>query len=687
MGRLTSANRSRARRWAPPPNPRPMSSFARDIRLPDGPHAGDPWLPETEPAQRLWLEEHDLGHWRIFVDVAPSQRGKTLKAILCPTLHGLTEHRQNVGYVMPNLDKLTQNWEGKIRPAIEGAGFGAWLPTKGPGSKGGKPTALTIRDPETHAKAGVMYFMALGHGGRETSLSSVSVARLMIDEADDAESAGQLQLALKRLESFSFGKAYIASTVNDRVNRTGHPILDLFNNGSRSRIAHQCPHCKVYAALEWDQVDLELKAVICKTCAVAWSPDDRTQALNASRIIHHGQTVNADGVVMGERPSGETFAMLTTCLDYHMGNFDQIISEFITGMEAAQRGDHSLAKTFAHKRLCADYVQDQAQMVDLSPTVICKLSYESSYQIGEVSTSVEFISVGVDCQERWHYWKVLGAKRDGTFYHIAGGVENLQDGTGRALEQHQPATAEARAACMDRINREIYKWTQLPDKKMVRRMVDVGYALDQLRPWMARHPEWTAVVGRSEGQVWRQRLAGTGNRVEGGKLAGVADIRRQQDTLGVWILWLLEVETVRGRVHDGYLMPRDQAGAGHLPRGVELRNRDLQIKSDSPTAWWARHLTAEIRKVDPVSGNVEWIKRDGGGRHDLLDATVYAYAGCLAHSEYLRQQEPTPLLGPQKNYTAQSIPREYVNDAPVMPPKHNQRQTYQRRFTVTRSRR
>lgn len=663
-----------------------MAQFARDMRLPDGPHQGDPWLPETEPAQALWLAEHDSGRWRHFVDVAPSQRGKTLKTILCPALHGLTEHRQSVAYVMPNLDKLAQNWEGKIKPGIEGAGFGAWLPTKGPGSKGGKPAALSFRDPATGLVASRFYFMAMGHGGRETSLSSVSVARIVIDEADDAESAGQLQLALKRLESFAFGRSYIASTVNDRGGRSDHPILELYQASSASRITQRCPHCTGYQVLEWDQVDLSTVQVACRLCAATWSPGDRIAALNAARLVHRGQTVTPDGIVCGEPPAGESFGLLTTCLDYHMGSLPAMVAEFIQAQDAAGRGDHSLAKTFAHKRLCGDYVIDQMQTVDVSANLICKLSASSSYQAGEVPAPVEFLTVGVDCQERWHYWKLIGARADGTFYHIAAGIENLHDQSGRALENNQPATDAARWNCMDRISREVSRWSNIEGKPIVRRMVDVGYATEVLRGWLAKRPEWTAVVGRAESQIWRQKMNHQGNRVEGGYLSGVADIRRQTDALGVWMMWMLDVDAIRSRIHDGYLLPREDAGAGHLPRGIELRSRDLGIKVDSPMGWWARHLSAEIRKVDPLSGQVEWMKRDGGGRHDLLDSTVYAYGGALAHIAYIQQQAP-PAIPKPTNYTATSIPRDYAETSQMPKQPQSGKQFYQRKFSISRSRR
>lgn len=262
MNALEAADRRFSEMLRPPPEPMPISRFAPTLKLADGPAAGQHWDPNSEPVQRIWVEAVTARKFRRFVAVCPSQRGKTLMAIILIWMWAVTQLRQSVGYVMPNLDKLAQNWVGKIEPTIRGAGFGAWLPQKGPGSKGGKPAVLTLRDPATGLIAGRSYFMATGKGGSETSVSSVSPAVILYDEADDAADAGQIELVFRRIESYGLaGLAVIASTVNDRVGRDDHPVLVIHSQGTRSRLHHRCPHCSGYFAPDFECFDSALDTI------------------------------------------------------------------------------------------------------------------------------------------------------------------------------------------------------------------------------------------------------------------------------------------------------------------------------------------------------------------------------------------------------------------------------------------
>ncbi len=247
--------------WEPPPAPRSSLNFARTMLLPDGKATGEHWDPATEPVQLVWVRECDNPRWQVMVDVAPSQRGKTLMGIALPLLRSVVELRQNVAYVMPNLEKLDQAWHGKLRPILEGCGYGYLLPVTGPGAKGGKPSILPFRDPFTKQRMGNAYFMAAGGGGKETSLASITAPVVAVDEGDDLENEAQLGLAFRRVKSYGEDyRIYIVSTVNDRRHRDDHPILIFYERGTRSRLWYACPHCGRYQQLEsermvWEAVD------------------------------------------------------------------------------------------------------------------------------------------------------------------------------------------------------------------------------------------------------------------------------------------------------------------------------------------------------------------------------------------------------------------------------------------------
>ncbi len=224
--------------FEPPAPARDVYTFACDTTLPDGLLAGSKLNPSCERAVELWLQTMRSGKYRWMIQIAPSQRAKTTIGILIPFLHGLIEEKVNVGYVMPNLEKLEQKWEGSLKPMIDGCGYGAYMPTKGPGSQGGKPSVLTIRDPQTQRRLSRAYFMALGKGGSETATAANPCSILLIDEADDAENAGQLKLAQKRIKGYgAAGRGVIVSTINARVGRDLHPILELNEEATKTREA------------------------------------------------------------------------------------------------------------------------------------------------------------------------------------------------------------------------------------------------------------------------------------------------------------------------------------------------------------------------------------------------------------------------------------------------------------------
>lgn len=414
------------------------------MRLPDGPQAGEPWAPESEPLQRLFLLEIDSGRWRIFIFIAPSQRGKTLAGILCPTMHAIAERRQSVGYVMPTTEKLQQTWEGKIRPAIAGSGFGDWLPVTGPGSRGGKSPAITMRDPSTGLVAGRIYFMALPKG-RETSVSSVSPAVIVLDEADDAEDAGQYQLVYRRLESWGReGRGFVVSTLNEQHGRRGHPVLTAHAEGSRARLWHKCSHCHKHAPLEWEHIDQESARVRCPSCHVLWNERDRRDALIAALLVHHGQSVEG-GVVVGEPtptdPPG-VCSLWSWGLDYIRADVPMIVAEY-RAAKRVEAEDPGPMRLFHLKVLCRDYKPIDDARLENNAQALASLSAASSHQRGLVPEDIDCLTFAVDCQLRQHYWMAV-AHRGQEHWLVDWGAESL-------CAQGIDPTPEDRARLMDRL--------------------------------------------------------------------------------------------------------------------------------------------------------------------------------------------------------------------------------------------
>ncbi len=88
-------------------------------------------------------------------------------------------------------------------------------------------------------------------------------------------------------------------------------------------------------------------------------------------------------------------------------------------------------------------------------------------------------------------------------------------------------------------------------------------------------------------------------------------------------------------MHNGLTKPRGEPGCFYVPKGIEIRSRDLGIAQDGALGWIAKHLCAEQRRRDEETGGIVWEKVDGAGRHDYLDVTAYARALGLEHAERL----------------------------------------------------
>lgn len=592
--------------------------FARKMRLPDGPQEGAYWDPATEPAQMHFINAISRPWHKVFVYVAPSQRGKTLTAILFPWLYAAVEEGVPIGYVMPNLDKLAQNWVGKIKPAIEGSGFGDWLPTSGPGSKSGKPAALKLMSPDG-ARSTVTYFMAGGGGSRETSLSSVSPGRLVVDEADDFESVGHIDLAMKRLESWGeSGRAFVASTVNTRKKREGHPVLDMWGraDASHGRIAHCCPLCKRFQIIEEAQVDYEKAVVMCSACGVIWSEEERHAALNDSQLIEAGQSLK-DGVIMGSPDPCRTFSLLTTGLDYHMGNVESIATSWKLAKEREALGDYSLIENFQQKIWCKKYEVPPDQQTVTDRLLLIR-SANSFYPQGRCPDPVTRIVVAVDVQGDRIYWAAVGSDADDNRYLIDWGEWYFTNA--RTVE---PTDAD-RAAVFDRVLHRTQDGWPREDGTPVRGSlvgIDIGYNVGgSVGRWCRGRAGVIALRGDSERRVHAELIDGKKTTVGFNRGSsqlesehGFYEIRRQAaaaDQPLFW--WFVRTQSLREHFAGRIRVNLETAGAFHLPFGMS--QEEPMIK----------HLSSWAIVRDKDTNICNWVQV--GKRDDYQDCVCYALA-------------------------------------------------------------
>ncbi len=642
--------------WRPPRLPRTHLELARSLLLPDGPNKGERWEPDTEPVQAVWVRQMDNPRWKTRTNVAPSQRGKSLQAIALPLLHALVECSQNAGYIMPTLDKLAQNWQSKLRPLFVGCGFGDWLPEKGPGSRGGKPAALTLVNRFTGERGGTLFFLAAGGGGKETALSSITAKLAASDEADDFASAGHLKLGEKRTESYgNDGRNIVASTVNDRKARDGHPVLEHYALGTRTRLWFQCPHCRdkggptagfqvmTMEHLKYDGANADSAQTsaryVCDHCQAEWTEADRRTALLTFREVHAGQTVNAAGDVVGAEPTGDHYSLLSNDLEYNMSSLEKLAKEHWAATVAVQtRNDHSLMRLFFHKRLCEDYTGDQyldGEAEQIDPQYLFRRSQASlwgpsvadtdreendrtySRHAADLPKECEFCVATIDVQMNRCYWLLKGGDRDVRTWDAAWGYEY-------ANNDRKEMSKGDLFSVLDRIDALVREYAG--GTPIVLRGVDANFLTDWVIDWLRTHHEWHPTYGASAVKASKMEHR-TGDKVK--DFPGIVYLRRSAD-------WKLRQDRVhidttpmRLATQRGYLIKPGHAGAAHLPNGLQNNQSDKA---------YLQHLCAE----QWVEQKMKWEKTKGGGRWDWLDLSTYGYALIRWHLERLRRDSTRP---------------------------------------------
>ena len=637
--------------WEPTRPPLTHRQFALRTKLPGGPLKGAPFDPSTDPAQNYLVDQLDSGQWeRVFWAAPPQIAGKTQLAVIVPSLRAVVELRAAVGYGLPTLHDLDRGWTTKIAPTIKEAGFAAYLPRIGPGSKGGRPPVVTFEHPETRAPLGSFVFLA--GGARQ-----VTCRVIVIDEIDAWRDAGgtarwaDLEDVWARADSFQAQAIRIGTGTVETDDPDQSIILACVQNlGTGTRLWARCRHCGEHAPMEftgfsWDYrivdgdqpgPDLEhakaTAAYACPRCATVWSEDDRQAALRGAAFAHKGQAVDASGKVTGPPPQTKSFGLRTHALDCVMTTMAAIAEKECAARYARDsHGNHEPMRKFWRYQRVEHYTADRS-VDDDGATIIptrnrlAALSASSPYvlavdrreedgdsiHLAEIPEWCEHTTVGVDVQRG-------GERAPGRLIFAA-----LSRGAGRgavtawgsivaAPKGRQPTETELHAA-LDRLDGLLRDWA--PAAAIVRRGLDVGDQQDELVRWLRTHRDWLAIKGTGP-------LKATDRRDRAGWLY----VRDQEG----WTLRLMETQSVTRIIHGELLArDRDKPGSLLLPKGLERNSAIVQ------------HLCATVEyapgkwseKPQHRVHHPEWQLR-----HDYLDAAAMARA--LAYDWEQRPARPT----------------------------------------------
>jgi hypothetical protein len=616
---------ARARRVAlPPAAPLAHREFCRTLVIPDGPLRGSRYLPSADPVHDCLSREVGSGAWQRVVSVGAVQTGKTLATVLVPLLRSLTILRQPCVYSQPTLTKLHEGWAGKLAPSIRDSGYGGWLPDKGQGAKGSQtPKFITFRDPKTGARAGTLYLIP-GGGVSESAQAAVTAAVVCLDEVDSFADRHRIELVGKRADAYGAKalRIFTSTVKSDDVEGEGSSIiLALYHESTESRLWFQCPACSHWQPLEWERVSYDQSdepAAIasaryaCEGCALAWTEDQRQQALRSWRLVHRGQTVDQPtGAVIGTPPLTVAFGLLWTSLDSSLRSLGQVAAEHWRASRSLNLGDHGPMRSFFRDQLCKPYEGERDMMEngrDLSWRFLLDRSNATEWgparpvtdkgieeaghlysrHLAPIPPQANFCAAGIDVQANRIYWVLTAAALDGTTYDLAWGYE-------MARLDHQPWAEVELHAMLDRL--DAFLMQTYGTLQMAPHGVDTGDFTDPLMNWLrGRDRTWKPTKGLSRSM-----------QAEPGDIPGYVYMRDG--------LIFIDTDSMREAIHAAYKRPVGTVGACHIPCGLQNNSSDTS---------YLRHLCAERRVVDPKTKK-DKIAR-GPGRWDLQDARRIAEA-------------------------------------------------------------
>lgn len=307
LGRNLRGQMHEAFAQARAPRLRSMRRFAEDeIVIPDGRYKGRRFRTDRQPVSALYLDAVGSQIWTRFNATGPSQSGKTLCCFIIVMLFHLFEIRETVVVGLPDMDMAKDKWTTDILPVIESTRYRDLLPRSGAGSQGGTPRAITLTNGAT------LRFMSAGGGDK--SRAGFTTRVLVVTETDGFDEAGQSSREGDKVSQLEARQAswpeamrrtYLECTVSIEEGRTWQEL----KNGTDSRIAMPCPHCRGWSVatnsakdrgtlVGWqDAVTLaearENAAFCCAACGTKWTEGERAAAMRGAVLVHKGQRIEA----------------------------------------------------------------------------------------------------------------------------------------------------------------------------------------------------------------------------------------------------------------------------------------------------------------------------------------------------------------------------------------------------------
>jgi hypothetical protein len=621
------------RTWHRAARPRSHREFIGSLVYPGGPKEGQHQDPDNDPVQRWLIDQMDLGCWRSIAWLgAPQLTGKTEVAIKLPLLRAAIECRLPVGYALPTLDSLDSMYQAKIREGMQKSGYGDYFPEKGPGSRGGKPPFLRLRDPRSRQQLGAFHFMTPGAFGS-------TAAVIIVDDVDQLRKAdgtpdwSGLRDLWARADSYDKTAQSLRICCGTIEHDSSSIIWELAaKRGTGTRLHARCPYCAAHQILSrknlrYDATDAgaarETAHLVCRVCDKPWRGSDHEDALYAGLFVHRGQEVQ-DGRVAGPEPrTGGALGLITTAYDCVRMDPADLAEELVEAQRILETtGDHSLARKYTRYRDCHCYVEDRQEEQTTAPLSPQYLSARSrafgfadltsdreeerlwSCHYTPVPEEAQALAVACDVQQDRIYWQATAyERRTWQEWDVGWGYETHR------YPMEPWGEGDAFCVTFRRFVRALAE--RFPGIELAHAVCDVRYRPDMVAEALKLHPVWRGIHGA--------RSLPKAERVCIPELLSYDS--RWRPGLGCYTI---HTRGVRRLVHEGYRKSKDEPGCCHLPKGLKAND------------YYLRHLCSRLLQVNHRTNKEDW--RRTQARDDLLDVKTYGHAMILRE----RQEELVP---------------------------------------------